>query len=329
VVCGLDAPLAEGPDGKRKTDGPRAAFKFFKEHGYRSPLIDGTGNLNTMLKDEKNRKKYTDIIAETLGIAKEEGFDPMGFFPVDEPHAPEVQALAKIACTWTKDVKGANTYITMNPEAVKVLDPVLDYVCYNLSYLNEATIKSIKPQQKLMFYCPSFDVNPEPNRYVSGFYMFKIGAFSSQYYAYGETTDDPFCDLDGGNRDWTVVYPSLDSPFHDPTMEWESMRDGVYDYEFCYTLQAAADLARKAGKSGEADKAMKVLGEVLAGVDPDGNRAGGPAIAIEADVRLKDKQLDPKLLAQTKALIGSAWYEQSRRKIAQAIIDLKTSMVAE
>jgi hypothetical protein len=156
--------------------------------------------------------------------------------------------------------------------------------------------------------------------------MFKIGAYSSQYYAYMELSEDPFCDLDSGNRDWTVVYPSLDSPFHDPTIEWESMRQGVYDWGFCYTLQATAERARKAGKTAEADQAMKVLGEILAGVDPDGNRAGGPAIAIEADVRLKDKQLDPKLLAQTKALIGSAWYEQSRRKIAQAIIDLKKSL---
>lgn len=326
VVCGLDAPLAEGPDGKRDTSGPRAAFKFFKSHGYRAPLIDGTGNMNTMLKDEKNRKKYTEIIAETQGIAKEEGFEPMGFFPVDEPHAADAQALAKIACTWTKDVKGALTYITSNPDAVKVLDPVLDYVCYNLSYLNDATIKSMKPHQKLMFYCPSFDVNPEPNRYVSGFYMFKVGAYSTQYYAYMELEGDPFFDLDGGNRDWTVVLPSLDSPFHDPTIQWESQREGVYDYQFCYTLQATADRARKAGKTAEADKAMKVLADILAGVDSDGNKAGGPAIAIEADVRLKDKQLDPKLLAQTKALIGSAWYEQSRRKIAQSIIDLKKAM---
>ena len=326
VVCGLDAPLAEGPDGKRNAEGPRAAFKFFKSHGFRAPLIDGTGNMNTMLKDEKNRKKYTEIIAETQAIAKEEGFDTMGFFPVDEPHAADAQALARIACTWTKDVKDAKTYITSNPDAVKVLDPVLDFVCYNLSYLNEATIKSMKPHQKLMFYCPSFDVNPEPNRYVLGFYMFKIGAYSSQYYAYGETTGDPFCDLDGGNRDWTVVYPSMDSPFHDPMIAWESMRQGVYDWEFCYTLEMYATRARKAGKTGEADQAMKVLADVLAGVDPDGNKAGGPAIAIEADVRLKDKQLDPKALAQTKALIGSAWYEQSRQKIAQAIIDLKKSL---
>jgi hypothetical protein len=71
---------------------------------------------------------------------------------------------------------------------------------------------------------------------------------------------------------------------------------------------------------------MKVLQEVLAIVDVDGNKAGSPAIAIEADVRLKDKKLDPKQLAEAKALFASSWYDQSRRKIAAAIIELKKAV---
>jgi hypothetical protein len=138
-----------------------------------------------------------------------------------------------------------------------------------------------------------------------------------------EFAGDPFCDLDGSNRDWNVVFPSLDSPYHNPTLEWEAIREGVYDYRYAYTLKKLADEAKKKGKTTEADKALKVLEEVLAAVDVDGNKAGGPAIAIEADVRLKDKQLDPKKLTETKALVNSAWYEQSRRKIADAIVELK------
>lgn len=326
LVAGLGAPVAPGADGKRNTEPTKTAFKLLKELGYRAPLIDGVGFLNGMLKDPKNRKQYAELITETQAIARETGFDEMGFFPVDEPHTADLQALAKTACEWIKDVPNANTYITSNPNAVKVIDPVLNYVCYNLTYLNAATIASMKPHQKLMFYCPSIDVNPEYNRYRPGFYMFKIGAFSSQYFAYMEFAGDPWCDLDGPNRDWNVVYPSMDSPYPDPTLEWEANREGVYDYRYAHTLKNAVEQARKKGKTAEADKAQKVLDDVLAGVDIDGNKAGGPAIAIEADVRLKDKALDPKQLAETKALINSAWYEQSRRKIAEAIIALKKAL---
>ena len=276
-----------------------------------------------MLKDEKKRPQYAAIVAETLSIAREEGFAEMGFFPVDEPHAADRQAVALKACTWIRDVPGAHTYITSNPTAVKVLDPVLDYVCYNITYLNAETIRSMKPHQKLMFYCPSMDVNPELNRFRPGFYQARIGAYSSQYFAYMEFAGDPFCDLDGDNRDWNVVYPSMESPTHDPTLEWEAMREGVNDFRYAFTLRAMAARAAKSGKEAEAAKALKVLDEVLAAVDVDGNKAGGPALAIEADVSLKDTKIDPAQLAQAKALRAASWYEQSRRKIAAAIVELR------
>ncbi|MFB3891677.1 MAG: hypothetical protein ACE15C_06590 [Phycisphaerae bacterium] len=323
VVSGLGASLEPGPGGKRNVEQSRKAFKFLKSAGYRAPLIDNTGYLGRLPDDAKNRKRYAESIAETMQIAREEGFNEMGFFPVDEPHTPDLIAKAKVACEWTKDVPGANTYITSNPNAVKVLDPVLNYVCYNLTYLNAETINSMKPHQKLMFYCPSIDVNPEYNRFRPGFYAFKINAFSSQYFAYMEFAGDPFCDLDGPNRDWNVCYPSMDSPTHDPTLEWEAMREGVYDWQYAYTLTAVARRAKAKGKTAEAVKAVKVLDDVLAAVDVDGKKAGGPAIDIEADVRLKDKKLDPKQLAEAKALVGAAWYDASRKKIAQAIVELK------
>jgi len=323
VVSGLGAPVAPGPDGKRATGPTRQAFWDLKDLGYRAPLIDSTGYLEGLLKDEKKRPQYAAIVAETLGIAREEGFEEMGFFPVDEPHAADRQAVALKACTWIRDVPGANTYITSNPAAVKVLDPVLNYVCYNITYLNAETIRSMKPHQKLMFYCPSMDVNPEFNRFRPGFYQAKVGAYSSQYFAYMEFAGDPFCDLDGDNRDWNVVYPSMESPTHDPTLEWEAMREGVYDFRYAFTLRAMAARAAKKGKEAEAAKALKVLDEVLAAVDVDGNKAGGPALAIEADVRLKDTKIDPAQLAQAKALRAASWYEQSRRKIAAAIVELR------
>ena len=326
VVSGLAPSIYPGPDGKLDTEPIRKAYAALKKLGYRAPLMCNNGGMNNLLKDDANRKKYDDIIALTLQIAKEERFDELAFFPVDEPHTPDLQKLALKACTWIKDTPGADSYITSNPVAVPILDPMLNDVCYNLTYLNEKSIRSMKPHQKLMFYCPSIDVNPEYNRFRPGYYAFKIGAHSSQYFAYMEFAGDPFCDLDGPNRDWNTVYPSMTSPSHDPTLEWEAMREGVYDYRYLWTLKSVIERAKAKGKAAEAAKAQAVLDGILALVDVDGKKAGGPAIGIEADTRLKDRKLDPKDLAAVKGQMANSWYDESRRGIAQAIIDLKKAV---
>ena len=326
VVSELGPMLNPDEKGDRKVAQSRAAYKMLKELGYRSPLITSSGNLGSLLKDPKNHDRYTQFVQEEMGIAKAEGFD-VGFFAVDEPHTQVLIDLTKKHFTWTRDVAGAKTYVTANPTAVPQLGNLLDYVCYNLSYITEQQAEAVrKAGQTLMFYCPSIDVNPEVNRYRPGFYQYKLRAYSTQYFAYMEGAGDWFVDLDGDNRDWNVVYPSMTSPMHDPTLEWEAMRQGVDDWMYCYTLESLADTARKGGKMAAADTAMKVLADVLASVDVDGAKAGGPAMAIEANVSLKDKKLDPKEMEAAKSALNSAWYEQSRRKIAAAIIELQKAV---
>lgn len=326
VVSDLGPMLNPDQNGDRKIAQSSAAYKMLKELGYRSPLITSSSKLGALLKDPKGRDLYTQFLKEEMGIAKAQGFD-LGFFAVDEPHTQPLIDQTKAHFTWTRDVPGAMTFVTANPNAVGQLGNLLDYVCYNLSYINEQRVDGVrKAGQTLMFYCPSIDVNPEVNRYRPGFYQYKLGAFSTQYFAYMEGAGDWFIDLDGDNRDWNVVYPSMTSPMHDPTLEWEAMRQGVDDWMYCYTLESLADKARKAGKAAEADKAMKVLGEVLTAVDIDGAKAGGPAMAIEANTALKDKKLDAKELEAAKSAISSAWYEQSRRKIASAIVELQKAV---
>jgi len=310
-------------------------FGLLKSLGYRSPLIlstEGIAPLATLDPkqpegDPAKRRRHADVIAKELQVAKAAGFEETAFFPVDEPHADPVIAQAKHSCTWIKDVPGARTYITSNPKAVSVLGSVLDDICYNLTYLNDQTVAGVvSNKQTLMFYCPGFDVDPSANRYRAGYYFAKLGAYSCQFYAYGEVAVDPFNDLDGDNRDWTVVYPSMTSSTPDPTLEWEAMREGVDDYRFVYTLRAWAKRARDKGHGAEADNALKVLDEVLAVVDLDGNKAGGPAMRIEADTSLKDTKLDAKQATQSTTDVSSAWYDRSRAKLAAAIMSLEASI---
>jgi len=93
-----------------------------------------------------------------------------------------------------------------------------------------------------------------------------------------------------------------------------------------YTLRTWAQRAREKGHGAEAQKALKVLDEVLSVVDLDGNKAGGPAMQIEADTRLKDKKLDAKEVTKSTTDVSSAWYNQSRAKLAAAIVSMKQAI---
>jgi len=329
MVAGLTPPVTSGPDGKAKIDevGARKAFKRFQEMGFRSPLIcDICRSSSAAANPAANSNNYTETIRQTIAIAGEYGFRDTGFFVLDEPHVSNTIARAKILLDWVKSVPEARSFVTTNPKAAEKLDPVLDYPCYSLGEMSTQTMaKIVGNKQTPMLYCTGFDVNPEPNRYISGFYFFKSGALSEHFFAYMAFAFDPFLDLDWGGRDWNVVYPSMDSPVHDPTVEWESMRAGVDDYRYLYTLKAMADRAGANGKTVAAGKARKVLDEVLAPVDTDGGKAsGGPAVLeIEADVRLKGKQLTPEQIAGIKRQWTSGWYDQSRQQVAQAILDLQ------
>jgi hypothetical protein len=251
----------------------------------------------------------------------EAGFKDTGFFPVDEPHTEDLIQKSQKYCEWIKDVKAAKTFITLNPKAEQVLNPVLDYHCYQISYLNDSTLK--KPKQEghtLMFYTASIGTDPMYTRFTAGYYFAKSEAETMYYFAYMLFEGDPYVDWDGNNRDWNVVYPSMNSKIHDPTVQWEGLREGIDDYKYIYTLRQAIKKADKAGKSLEAGKAERVLEGILKKVSTDGNKAGGPEASIEGDTRLKDTKIDASLLKKTPAQVADSWPDESRRSIAEQII---------
>ena len=334
LVSGLGPSWVVRPDGAYDVEAVMPTLRALKDLGYLSPVISDTGDLGKYAESDApgNRERYMEYVSASLAAFRDAGFAEAGFFPVDEPHpdpkladpseTPIIRKAVR-ACSWIREVPGARTFVTSNPTAARILEPVLDYVCYNLAYINDDNVARVRESGgTLMFYCPSIDVNPEYNRYRPGYYMFKLGAFASYYFAYMEFAGDPFLDLDGSNRDWNVVYPSMTSPYHDPTLEWEAMREGVDDYRYLATLAAAIAQARRDGRGEAADAAQKVLDDVLAPVDLSGEKAGGPAIAIEANVALKDTQLTPDQLRDARAAMSASWYDESRRRVAQAMIVL-------
>ena len=292
-----------------------------KKFGFKSPLVCNTGNLGVGYKD------YNGVIQKTLSLASAAGFKDTAFFPVDEPHTKPKQDKAFKLCTTTKSVSGARTFITLNPNAEKVLEPVLDDYCYNITYINDDVINStVNSKHELMFYTAGIGTDPTVNRFTAGYYFAKSKARTMFYFAYMLFEGDPYLDWDGGNRDWNVVFPSMDSPFHDPTVEWESLREGVDDYRYIYTLQQSIKKADKAGKKTEAGAADRVLADIMKKVSSNGKKATGPEGVIEGDLRLKGTKLDPELLKRSASQAADAWPDEARRKIAEQIILLNTAL---
>jgi len=299
-------------------------FAAAKTFGFQSPLITGLGSIVSMTK--KDPVLFGKAIQKTMDLASAGGFPEILFFPVDEPHDAAKIKLSLELCTLIKKTPGAKTYITLNPTAEPTLEPVLDYHCYNITYLNEETLK--KPGLKghtLMYYGPNIATNPTPVRYTSGYYFYKSGAKAVHFFTYMLFFGDPLVDFDGPNRDWNVVFPSLTSTTHDPTVEWESQREGVDDYKYLYTLEQTIKRAEKAGRIAEAKKAQAVLDSIMKDVSPDGKKATGPETYIEANTALKDKKIDTAVLKGKVGQTDDSWYDRSRKKIAEQIIELNNS----
>ncbi|MBA2482460.1 MAG: hypothetical protein H0V44_17490 [Planctomycetes bacterium] len=329
LVTGLLPKLSPGPQQTVAMDmtAVRATFAELKQLGFRSPMISSTGSLIDLVRSNartadgspEHHRAFSSVLTAIMDAAKAEGFTDTGFFPVDEPHTDPLIASALKACSWIRETPGARSYITANPKAVGVLQPVLDYDAYNLVYLTPEVGAEVKAAgATLMFYTSSVDVNPESNRYRAGFYFAKTGARSMQFFAYSLFEHDHHADFDGEHRDWNIVFPSMDEPTHDPTLEWEAVREGVYDYRYAYTLRAAAERARAEGRGGAADQALQTLESVLAPIDPIGKNAATPEQAIEADVRLKEER--PDAAQDDGRRMAADWYESSRQRIADAIV---------
>ena len=308
---------SQGPDDKPVKNFLEGA----KKSGFKSPLICNTGNLAS------NNKDYANIIQKVLDLSSSAGFKDTAFFPVDEPHTKPRQDKAFQLCTMTKAVSGARTFITLNPAAEKVLEPVLDDYCYNLVYMNDQTISNtVKSRHNLMYYTSSITTDPRLNRFTAGYYFAKSKAAAVYYFAYMLFEGDPYLDWDGGNRDWNMVYPSLTSTLHDPTVQWEALREGVDDYRYIYTLRQYIKKADKAGKKDEAGAADRVLNDIMKKVSADGKKATGPEGAIEGDLRLKDSKLDTELLKRSASQTEDAWPDEARRKIAEQIMVIAAAL---
>jgi hypothetical protein len=138
-------------------------------------------------------------------------------------------------------------------------------------------------------------VNPFPqegamfnNRYGAGYLLWKSGAEAQVTWTFCRPHEDVFNDFDGSRansaepKEQATAYPHLLKPddwstYHGaiPTIAWESLREGVDDYRYLYTLalmiarahRSESEAVRQAGQ--DAETKLAALVESIPWADPE------------------------------------------------------------
>ncbi|MDD5597744.1 MAG: LamG domain-containing protein [Victivallaceae bacterium] len=104
------------------------------------------------------------------------------------------------------------------------------------------------------------------NRYKSGFLIEKSGADASvTTYRYMQALGNPFNDFDAAEKDTCIVYPAevlTDDVVMTSTLQWEGIREGLYDFLYVYTLKKYIQDAQQLGFA-DGDTAEIILDNII------------------------------------------------------------------
>jgi len=173
-------------------------------------------------------------------------------YAADEPTEKNRYGIQMYQC-WHQG--GAKTFSTiLHPEFLKVAARDIDAKCYIANHVAKPDAPAIKKRDKeLWFYGVGCYTGDESgmihNRYGAGYLFWLNGATRKVVWTFCRPRGDMFNDFDGGNinaeepKDHCLVYAHLLRPDdwsswqeNIPTIAWESIRAGVNDYLYLYTL---------------------------------------------------------------------------------------------
>jgi len=254
------------------------------------------------------------------------------YYGVDEPSGDNTFAIQDYQA-WHDG--GARTYATFyNPSFLEKASAFLTAPCFVVGLVsNEQRAKEAREAcertgAEFWWYGTGCYVNPFPqegfmwnNRYGAGLLFWKTGARAAATWTFCRPHEDVFNDFDGSNanraepKEQCTVYPHFlkadDWSTYQgaiPTIAWESLREGVDDYLYLYTLtslirQAQASPLEAAREAAE--EAQATLDAVVESV-PWANPMG--RVAFEAR-RLQQvrRMVADRIVALQNALGGKAY----------------------
>ncbi|MDD4099382.1 MAG: hypothetical protein PHC30_11485, partial [Lentisphaeria bacterium] len=223
------------------------------------------------------RQAFGDFLAALRRLGEEDGWPEYCVHTVDEPNARHGAEEATRTLRLVKEA-GFETFNTCYGAFVReVLDPWLDYRCYNNvgygSTPNEAATTALREEtlaagDKFWQYATGCytnsnlieDGNIYSNRHLGGVLVWRAQFTGSYTWTLLRAKNDPYNDFDGwghGERkEACTVYPTPDRKGIIPTLQWEGIREGIYDHRFLTVLDGMIKAAL-----ASADPAVRARGE--------------------------------------------------------------------
>ena len=218
---------------------------------------------------EETDALYVEAIRQLETVSARPDTPKLLHYPVDEiGNDPKAGERAHHECALIAQVPGATSYITVNNYAAgEKWGDTFSIWCGNIDYTKEQEAKLLGLGKRYMRYGSAYLNDARKARNSCGFGFYRRPAEAMFYWHYQCFQASPYDDFDGNCRDHCAVYPGESGELI-PTIDWESLREGVDDLRYIATLKHYAALAA-ASPQGKpvADQALRTLAEVLAGDD--------------------------------------------------------------
>lgn len=270
------APKVANAQGELAVDAAalRALLVWLRGLGMRGPIPynnDLQGPLKRAFPDGDFPALYARLIGEMEKLSTDAAALKLLYYPVDEIGNDEERGRkAQALCGLVAKVPGATSYITVNNYAAgERWGDTFDIWCGNIEYTLEQEQRLLASGKRYMRYGSAYLNDCRKARNSSGFGFYRRPAEAMYYWHYQAFNGDPFNDFDGEARDWCAAYPG-DDGMPIPTLDWESIREGIDDLRTIATLKALAAqaVAGTANQKAAAAAARAELQAVLS-LEPD------------------------------------------------------------
>lgn len=255
----LDTPVEiTNVDGQMQFDGSRliALLRKLKTMGITGPIpYNGglEGRVKRAFPDEFDAR-YVEAIARIEELTAGEDTPELLYYPVDEiGNSDERGQRAHELCALIAQAPGATSYITVNNYAAgEKWGDNFDIWCGNIEYTAEQEEALLARGKRYMRYGSAYLNDCRRARNSSGLGFYRRPAEAMYYWHYQHYSGDPYNDFDGTSRDHCAAYPGANGePI--PTLDWESIREGIDDMRYIATLKA---LAARAAQGTAAQRAV-------------------------------------------------------------------------
>ncbi len=275
-----------------------------------------------------------DVWQAVLDAGREHGYPELLFYMIDEPSPGRYPAVESVMARLNEFREAHPEYdirttTALGPQAIEDVGHYYDIWILGGGAVRDGMAEEAAAQGRELwaYECHFSPTQPEISRYYFGFWAWSAGLRGVSYWAY---YDGGFYSRFGSigshedvEEDWlewtnqfSFVYPTAEGPI--PTIGWAAVRQGIDDYRYLRTLEAAIEAAKDNPTARETVRAAEdLLAEIRSAINLANYRQPiPPELADRPQADIFDRpRPEEDLLPED--------YDRLRRRIADKIIALK------